>query len=37
MFDSCCQLRSPLALGHGAYEHQGETGRHRDRHFDFDR
>jgi hypothetical protein len=29
--------RNPLALGHGACEHQGEAGRHRDRHFDFDR
>ena len=28
-------LRS-LALGHGAYERQGEAGRHSDRHFDFD-
>ena len=26
-----------LDLGHGAYEHQGEAGRHGDRHFDFDR
>ena len=23
--------------GHGAHEHQGEAGRHGDRHFDFDR
>jgi hypothetical protein len=26
-----------LALGHSAYDHQGEAGRYGDRHFDFDR
>jgi hypothetical protein len=25
-----------LDLGHSAYDHQGEAGRHGDRHFDFD-
>jgi hypothetical protein len=29
--------RKPLDLGHSAYDHQGEAGRHSDGHFDFDR
>ena len=31
------ELEFHLALGHGAYNHQDESGRYGDRHFDFDR
>jgi hypothetical protein len=36
MFDSCCRLHFPLALGHGAHYQQDEARRHGDGHFCFD-